>query len=322
MRRSLSGKLEFIMNIFKTSIILTAFVAMTITTHAQSWLTSGLVAYFPFSGNANDASGNANHGTINNVTLAPTGLGRMNQVAVLTGGYDQWIEVPHSASLNTATVCISLWFNNNRSDNSDVRFLCGKAYGQLEIHIGGQPANTLSGVRFIPGNGSLLDTTSGTTAQEWTHLVCIAGPGSDGGKIYLNGQPASISVSGNASASIGFSNDRFALGMRGGNSGWPHFDGRIDNVRIYNRALSASEVTQLYAIESAPPLAIRKAVYLDSASLVVGKIYQLQVSDDLNTWTNRGPSFTATNTYWRDADYFDVDDWNRLFFRLLNQEPP
>ena len=87
-------------------------------------------------------------------------------------------------------------------------------------------------------------------------------------------------------------------------------------MRIYNRALSASEVAQLYAIEAAPILNVRKAVYLDSFKLLVGTNYQVQVSSDMNTWINYGAPFTATNSTWRTTDYWDVENWNSLYFRL------
>jgi hypothetical protein len=35
-----------------------------------------------------------------------------------------------------------------------------------------------------------------------------------------------------------------------------------------------------------------------------------------NNWTNYGSVFTATNTIWRTTNYWDVDNWSELFFRL------
>ena len=226
-------------------------IALVSSASAQAWLTNGLVAYYPFNGNANDESGNGNDGVSYSVPFSPIYLESSNSVAVMTGGQDQWVEVPHSASLNVDALTISLWCYNNRSDNSDVRFLCGKREEQFEIHIGGQPYNPLSGIRFIPGNGSLIDTLAGSPTRQWTHIVCSAGAQSGGGAIYIDGHRVTIVVTaGNAAAPIAFSSDRFAIGMRGGNSGWGHFDGRIMNFRIYNRALNSNEVSQLYGLES------------------------------------------------------------------------
>ena len=56
--------------------------------------------------------------------------------------------------------------------------------------------------------------------------------------------------------------------------------------------------------------------YADASSLRAGTNYQLQVSGDLNTWTNYGSAFTSTNSTWRSTNHWDVDNWNQLFFRL------
>src|ERR1035438_2371446 len=65
-----------------------------------------------------------------------------------------------------------------------------------------------------------------------------------------------------------------------------------------------------------PILNLRKAVYVDSSNLKIGANYQLQFSTDLNTWTNSGTAFTATNSIWRTTNYWDVANWNSLYFRL------
>lgn len=89
-----------------------------------------------------------------------------------------------------------------------------------------------------------------------------------------------------------------------------------DDVRIYNRALSDSEVQQLYEYESGPRVNLIKAVKPSFSGLSLGTNYLLQLSGDLNTWTNHGSAFTATNASMIYPQYWDVDNWGRLFFRL------
>jgi hypothetical protein len=95
----------------------------------------------------------------------------------------------------------------------------------------------------------------------------------------------------------------------------------VKNFRIYNRALATNEVAQLYAIESAPPLIISKAVYLQDYSLSVGSNYQVQASSDLINWTNQGSVFTATSSYWQSTNVWSVANWNQLFFRVVTASP-
>jgi hypothetical protein len=142
-----------------------------------------------------------------------------------------------------------MWIYNNRADNSEVRFVCGKDYEQMEIHLGGTPLNPQSGIRFIPTHGCFLDSVSGTPAQKWFHLVCVAGQGSGGAKIYVDGVPVGLVQQGwlDGSQALALGSSPFFLGRR--ISGWSHLDGKLDNVRIYNRALSAGEVATLHAEE-------------------------------------------------------------------------
>jgi hypothetical protein len=59
-----------------------------------------------------------------------------------------------------------------------------------------------------------------------------------------------------------------------------------------------------------------KAIKPSFSNLLPGAGYQLQVSSDLINWTNQGSIFTPTNPVMDYPQYFDVNNWNQLFFRL------
>jgi hypothetical protein len=63
-------------------------------------------------------------------------------------------------------------------------------------------------------------------------------------------------------------------------------------------------------------VALIKAVKPSFLNLRPTTAYQLQISADMTLWTNHGAPFTATNTTWTYPQYWDVDNWNSLFFRL------
>lgn len=65
-----------------------------------------------------------------------------------------------------------------------------------------------------------------------------------------------------------------------------------------------------------PRLALVKAVKPLFSMMSIGANYQLQVSSDLSNWTNQGLAFTATNTSMIYPQYWDMDNWGSLFFRL------
>ena len=74
-------------------------------------LSNGLVAWYPFDGNASDMSGNGNHGTVNGATLGTDRHGQVGK-AYHFDGVDDWIEVSHHPSIDfnsNESFTISLW---------------------------------------------------------------------------------------------------------------------------------------------------------------------------------------------------------------------
>ncbi len=64
-------------------------------------------------------------------------------------------------------------------------------------------------------------------------------------------------------------------------------------------------------------IALIKAVRPSFTDLIVGTNYQLQVSDDMVSWSNQGSPFTATSPTMAYPAYWDVENWGRLFFRVM-----
>ena len=165
---------------------------------------------------------------------------------------------------------------------------------------------------FAPGFGFTSVWSSNTVpAGVWAHVVAVR----VGNELllYIRG-----SLVGATSATRPPDYSRGFVPEIGGNSGsnTDNYAGLIDDIRIYDRALSASEVHQLYVYESGPLVSLIKAVKPSFSYLALGTNYQLQVSGDLNSWTNQGSVFTATNTSMVYPQYWDVDNWDELFFRL------
>jgi len=206
------------------------------TTAAIPPPSGGLVAAYSFNegsgSTVGDASGQGNTGTVSGATW--TNQGRFGNALVFDGVND-WVTVPHSGSLGLTTgMTVMAWvYPTTTSGKRDVLIKEGTAVDIYNLYaqngLGFPESNVFVGGVNQIAQGSALP------ANTWTHLASTY----DGTtlKLFVNGsQAASTPVPGAIAASTG------ALRI-GGNSLWGEFfQGRIDEVRVYSRALSASEI--------------------------------------------------------------------------------
>jgi len=205
--------------------------------------TEGLVAYYPFNGNANDESGNGNHGTvIGNVKLTTDRHGNSNGAYQFFGNALNYISVPDHASLHISKFTLSAWVYTD-SDNYGSGYLINKGRdienGSYRLCVTSVGAQTC----YSGSNGvSMPKPETGV----W-HMVTGTVEGNKA-RIYLDGK---FVAEKNLSYSFVHNNsEKLTLGMHY-YSGVPDFWaypllGIMDDVRIYNRVLSDSEIEALY----------------------------------------------------------------------------
>ena len=94
--------------------------------HAQTVdLENGLIAYYPFNGNANDESGNGNDGTVNGATLAADRNGKTGKAYSFDG--DDYIEVSDNDKLNAGeNFALSVWYTVEGPSDNDYGTIIGK----------------------------------------------------------------------------------------------------------------------------------------------------------------------------------------------------
>jgi len=301
-----------------TVSLLALGLGLAVNGYSQTFLTKGLVAYYTFNGNANDASGNGNNGTVyGGVTLTADRFGLPN-AAYDFDGSTGYIDVPENALLNALTTnfTLSAWIWQAGSSTNGYRILdkCpagepgGWTFDTLNCSSGTGHRLRLQGAA---DNSCNVNGQTDYSLMQWHHVVATVSGTT--GTLYLDG---SATGSGDVGTIPANTLDVY-LGMAHPGRGagfW--FNGIIDDVRIYNRALSPDDVAVLYEMESGPRVDLIKAVKPSFRGLTLTTNYQLQVSSDLKTWTNQSSPFTATNINMTYPQYFDVDNWNTLFFRL------
>jgi len=285
-------------------------LGLAVNGYSQSFLTNGLVAYYPFNGNANDASGNGNNanvqGTYQYLTNGTLHLIGDGSLFYSGGGY---VALPNYGNLNSGFT-ISIWVANETDHGSGI-------YAEYYVWFDNNAGSDvyISQHDFGVGDPNAYVSFPLTIADytPWKQLVLVYSPTNSAA--YLNGN-----MTGSTNGTISpFPMVNSAIGRHwwaGGANSSARMTMDVKDFRIYNRAFSSNEVAQLYVYYSGPSVTLLKAVKPSFSNLTLTTNYQLQVSGDLNTWTNQGSPFTATNTRMIYPQYWDVDNWNSLFFRL------
>ena len=227
----------------------------------NSFITNGLVAYYPFNGNANDESGNGNTGQISGPTLAPDRFGYGNSAYDFSSNKGDKVLVSHNPSLNiVGDLTISSWVKV--ADLPQYR----TAYTIVaKREQGGSQMPYLMGVNMQYGlpddyNRFMFGSANGSyqfkqSVQLPNKSWCQVATSISGSQIafYLNGELVGVDT---INPSLRVSNNGPLVIGSGQRTDIPaeFFNGLIDDVRIYNRALSDAEVKALYNYESTPAI--------------------------------------------------------------------
>jgi len=217
----------------------------------------GLVAYWPFDEGAGtsaaDLSGNGNNGTLNS---GPTvGVSGKVGTAYRFTANGQLVSTPSIAPSGSSDHTIAFWVNitdlSAPSPNNKGIFMKDSTSGSYGMDISGTAPSLRYGIR--EGAGSSLSRTvlyniSGWSTADWHHLVGIYKV-NDKVELYIDGVSVGSTAMGVFNVSA-IPSSTVEMGSTGkvinSNPADPRFRGSIDEPRIYNRALSASEILAMY----------------------------------------------------------------------------
>lgn len=231
-----------------TGMIFFIAVACCMSSYGWADLQSGLVAYYPFNGNADDASGNGNDATVTEAVPAPDRFGKADQ-AYLFDGVDDKILAPHDATLDpTGQISVAAWV------------LPLEVKSQYLINKGGSPSAPYRMSLTATGNVGFaiylegaeyvsLVIKEGYSITQWS--LCVGTYDGIEVKLYVNGELAdSLSATGNITSNT----SPLLMGTRTQLVA-DTLHGTLDEVRIYDRALTESEIRLLWKL-GPPPVPI------------------------------------------------------------------
>lgn len=307
----------------KTFSLILFFIVSSFLSFAQVNLNQGLVAYYPFNGNANDVSGNGNNPTFNNATLTSDRNGNLNS-AYHFNGVDNYMKIPNSPTLNTnSSISVCAWVR-------PTGFYHGKCHGNRVLMKG--DADFLSGNYLLNFDdnaytggmnctNSVADTIHQTAygvcggntytyiqKNEWILLTYTY----DGTtcRFYINCKLEGVETISNLTFTNAY--DLFLGKMN--NSQYPYwFNGDLDEVRIYNRALNYQEVLAINGLDKSEfslsqNICNPKQLIFKNESIIYTKFYwnfgngvidstNTQPTITYNTWGNYNVQLITKNSF-------------------------
>lgn len=212
--------------------------------------TNGLVAYLPFDGNANDSSGYGNNGTVNGATLTTDRFGVQDRAYYFDGSNDVLIQ--NSSSLNpTTSITICAWYKPDHYTGNGYGAIYDKGYishtsPYYEYKIG----STGDGYSVSPAAFGFSLTVGGVE-----HRIMTSGNFWTAGQYYFivgnyDGQTMSLYVNDTLIGSLNLTGliSTYATQSKVGNNTTADdfVTGTIDEILIYDRSLSTSEMTSVF----------------------------------------------------------------------------
>lgn len=219
-------------------------------------LTNGLIGYYPFTGDFNDYSGHGNNAIAMNGAHLGTDKKGNASFAAEFDGVDDYALVNDNGSLNMDSGTVSFWFMLNSlnsraafvnrikfADATALSWSINRPFGGADNRISYTVIDNAQDCSLMPNNDGIGTLFAAPTivAGTWYQLTATFSFGVE--KIYLNGNLLS-------SQTLSYNSFKRCVNSQLIIGGWWNSDvisinGRIDDVRIYNRILRSCEITKL-----------------------------------------------------------------------------
>lgn len=225
-----------------TAIFALGLLSPCLAPLAQAQVTNGLILYYKLDGNANDSSPSGNNGTPANVVWTNSIVSPGFQAAVFNGS-SSYIQ---GATLlpNLTSASISVWiFVTSAPTSQQMVFFDGDTLNGQDFALKVGPGRLIT---FVTKDDQLVTTTN-LPFNQWFHIAAVADATSDKLQLWVGGV-VETNKTWTGSANIDHHYYPQVGRLAGGSTQiGNYFAGSIDDVRVYDRALSASEIGQIVA---------------------------------------------------------------------------
>ena len=224
-----------------------------------------------------DFSGNQMNGTkVNEVVVNASGKIRG---AMMFDGTNDYVEINTTQQLNFTSTgprpnfTISVWINSNRGSGGIVRG------GSMDFEV------TEAGIYLDggPSSGQRIQGTGNFSQTGWHHIVAVRQSSAPTMAIYVDGV---LNVSRNDGGTVDDQIVYWRVG-RAGYSDTAYFNGSIDEVAIWNRSLSAAEISRLYDAQ-------KNNSYMQSGTYTT-KVFDSEDPNNNASWGMVTTNYTAVN---------------------------
>jgi hypothetical protein len=261
---------------------------------------SSLVAYYPFNGNANDLSGNANNGTVNGATLTTDRFGVANSAYYFDGS--SYISIADNPNINIQageSFTISYWCKYDAQNNAT--YLISKykgSFGEPSYALGaGSGDLPYSWFEFTAGNGIENRGAIHLYDTNWHNITTVFKSGVSI-TIYVDGV---LDISNSITYAGSIINGR-NLTIGSGSNLAQFYKGAIDDIKIYKKALSIQEIqNEVDGLIAYYPF--NGNANDESGNNHNGTVYGATLTDDRNGSANSAYYFDGVN------NYIDLGDW-------------
>lgn len=237
--------------IMKKQILYGLLVLISLLWASNKAFSQNLIASYPLNGNANDISGNNLNGTIiGSPAFVTDRFGNANSAIAISGNIANRIEVDDNALLHLPSITITAWVKEIGL-NTIIKTIVDKPLGtgtSDSWHLGviTNGGNLYSSWIFNdPGAATGSQITGPAYIGDWHYVVVTFDNNSKLHKLYVD---AVLRATNTFNSTIGYDNNKMYIGAALENNGlnFP-MDGELDDIKIYDAALSAQQIASEYS---------------------------------------------------------------------------